>query len=42
MAEATKFDHVVINRRGRLDDTVREIEKVLEKEHRGPRRRVRL
>lgn len=37
MKEASKFDHVIINHEGRLEDTIRELNKVVETE----RRRVR-
>ena len=43
MEEAPKFDYVVVNREGRLDETVREIDSVVAEEHRRrPRRRVSL
>ena len=39
--EASKFDHVVINRDGLLDDAVKEIEAIASKERRrNPPRRV--
>ena len=34
MEEASKFDHVVVNHRDRLDDTVREIESIAARERR--------
>ena len=43
MGESAVFDHVVVNREGRLDETVREIESVVAQEHlRTPHRRVSL
>jgi guanylate kinase len=43
MEEAQTFDHVVVNREGRLDETVQEIGAVVAEEHRrGPRRTVSL
>ena len=41
--ESCKFDYVVVNHTGRLDDTVSEIERILESEkRRKPRRSIRL
>ena len=43
MAEASKFDYVICNRDGRLDDTVREIESAISHERRkGTRTRITL
>ena len=43
MTKASDFDHVVVNHNGRLDEAVREIEAVVERERaRKPPRRVRL
>ena len=43
MEEAQTFDHIVVNREGRLDETVREIGAVVAEEHRRrPRRTVSL
>ena len=43
MEEAPKFDYVVVNREGRLDETVREIASLVAEEHRRrPRRGVSL
>ena len=41
MAEAPRFDYVICNREGRLDDTVREIESVISSERRkGTREKI--
>lgn len=41
MRQASAFDYVVVNREGRLDETVREIVSLIQHEHgRKPRRRV--
>ncbi len=43
MQQASAFDYVVVNREGRLDETVREIVSLIQHEHRRkPRRRVSL
>ena len=43
MDEAEKFDHVVVNHEGRLDDTVAEIEAIAAAERdRVPPRSIRL
>ena len=43
MKEADKFDHIVVNYEGKLDDAVVEIEKIAASEHkRMPKRRVQL
>ncbi len=43
MKEADKFDHIVVNYEGKLDDAVAEIEKIAASEHkRMPKRRVQL
>ncbi len=43
MTKASDFDHVVVNHNGRLDEAVREIEAVVERERaRKPPRRVQL
>jgi len=43
MAEASKFDYVICNRDGRLDDTVREIDSAISHERRkGTRKKITL
>ena len=43
MKEAEKFDHTVVNYKGKLDDAVAEIENIAALEHqRMPKRRVQL
>ncbi len=43
LKEAADYEHVVVNHNDRLDDTVRDIESIMERErHREPRRRVDL
>ena len=43
MERASEFDHVVVNATGRIDDTIREIESILERERRrSPPRRIAL
>ena len=43
MDESAKFDHVVVNRQDRLDETVAEIRRIVDHERlRAPRKRMRL